>query len=144
MIDGWLVPEKKEAIIITEYCDQGTVEDRLGADESFVWQVIFQTAFALMQTSLVHLDIKTENLFLTKRRGQILVKVGDWGEANQGTDRVGTKLYQAPELWGKNREHSDQRVDVFALGVVAYRLMTGEYPFSSIEELKSTTVVADK
>ena len=107
IVDGWLDPDNQDATIIMEYCSEGTVEQKLLSPESFVWQVIFQTAFALVQTRIVHLDLKPENLLLTKRRGKILTIIGDWGEANCAADLVGTKLYMAPELWGKDKLHSD-------------------------------------
>jgi len=35
-------------------------------------------------------------------------------------------------------------VDVFSLGVIAFRLLTGDYPFSSVEEIKDKKLLASK
>jgi serine/threonine-protein kinase len=46
-------------------------------------------------------------------------------------NRTGTPLYMAPEI--VRRRHTDQRVDIFALGVTAYRLLTWEFPWPASE-----------
>ena len=47
------------------------------------------------------------------------------------TRRVGTVEILAPELL--RREPCDQRIDVFAWGIVAYELLSGQWPFDSPE-----------
>ena len=76
---------------------------------------------------VIHRDLKPANVFVTNR-GQ--VKVLDFGMAHAfGRKRVsgGTPAYMAPEQWEDAPE--DERTDVFALGVMLYRMLTGEYPF---------------
>jgi len=46
-------------------------------------------------------------------------------------NRTGTPNYMAPEI--VRRRKTDQRVDIFSLGVTAYRLMAYELPWSSVE-----------
>src|SRR5215470_4971967 len=77
---------------------------------------------------VVHRDIKPANVFRDER-GR--VKVGDFGVARlEGSDltqtgvRVGTPGYTAPEVL--QGAVADARADVFALGVLAYRLFTGQ------------------
>ena len=76
---------------------------------------------------VIHRDLKPANVFVTNR-GQ--VKVLDFGMAHAfGRRRLsgGTPAYMAPEQWADAPE--DERTDVFALGVMLYRMLTGEYPF---------------
>ena len=82
---------------------------------------------------IVHRDVKPENLMLT-RDG--VVKVADFGLARAYADAqiteaghvTGTVQYLAPEqLLG---EPADPRTDLYALGIVAFELLTGRLPFS--------------
>ena len=76
---------------------------------------------------VIHRDLKPANVFITNK-GQ--VKILDFGMAHAfGRRRLsgGTPAYMAPEQWEDDPE--DERTDVFALGVMLYKMLTGEYPF---------------
>jgi len=76
---------------------------------------------------VVHRDLKPANVFLCED-GR--VKVLDFGLAHAlGRRRIdgGTPAYMAPEQWKGAPE--DERTDVFALGVLLYRMLSGELPF---------------
>jgi eukaryotic-like serine/threonine-protein kinase len=97
-------------------------------------EIVEQVASALEEAhahGIVHRDIKPANVFLDER-GR--VKVGDFGIARmEGSDlteagvTLGTPGYAAPEI--VRGGVADARSDVFALGALAYRLLTGEKPF---------------
>ena len=98
--------------------------------------VLEQTLAALQHAhrqGIVHRDVKPENLMVT-RDG--VVKVADFGLARAFADAqiteagtvTGTVQYLAPEqLQG---EPADPRTDLYALGVVAFELLTGRLPFT--------------
>jgi beta-lactam-binding protein with PASTA domain/tRNA A-37 threonylcarbamoyl transferase component Bud32 len=98
--------------------------------------VLDQTLAALQHAhrqGIVHRDIKPENLMVT-REG--VVKVADFGLARALADAqiteagtvTGTVQYLAPEqLQG---EPADPRTDLYALGIVAFELLTGRLPFT--------------
>jgi len=89
---------------------------------------------------VVHRDLKPSNVFVTNR-GQ--VKILDFGMAHAfGRRRVsgGTPAYMAPEQWEDDPE--DERTDVFALGVMLYRMLSGEYPFPEDEGRWSSGLAA--
>ena len=44
-------------------------------------------------------------------------------------DQLGTPSYMAPELWGREEAEYDSSVDMWALGVVTYMLLSGKRPF---------------
>jgi len=83
------------------------------------------------KANLLHLDIKPENIFLTKEGPAKLI---DYGVARQRrTDAyesdniVGTIAYMAPEqLIG---DKLDYRADIFSFGVILHELTTGKHPF---------------
>jgi serine/threonine-protein kinase len=88
---------------------------------------------------IVHRDLKPSNLFRTHRRdGTTLVKLMDFGisklvEADRGAltptpDSPGTPRYMSPEQLLSARR-VDSRTDVWALGVIAFRMLTGKHPF---------------
>ena len=92
------------------------------------------------RAGLIHRDIKPANIFLS-RRGEIpdYVKVLDFGLVRQlstSTDLtqsavesvVGTPLYLSPEAVIAP-DRVDARADIYALGCVAYFLVTGAPPF---------------
>jgi serine/threonine protein kinase len=99
---------------------------------------------ALHAANIIHCDIKPENLYLANTPEQKkLVKILDFGLAEVAgvsptTDPPalrGTAQYMAPEqVLG---DPVDARTDVYALGVVMFRLLTGQLPF----DLKLSTTL---
>ena len=86
------------------------------------------------RAGIVHRDLKPANLMLTESG---VVKVMDFGLARMaGTEHltnngfmVGTPAYMAPEQ--VLAEEIDGRADLYAMGVVLYRLLTSQLPFKA-------------
>lgn len=106
---------------------------------SFVLHVLGSVAAALEvahAAGIVHRDLKPANIFLLAPGG---VKLLDFGIARLDISLVsrprtsafqtlGTPSYMAPEQCTGEHE-IDHRADVYALGVVAFRLLTGGLPY---------------
>ncbi|HEY0463144.1 MAG TPA: serine/threonine-protein kinase, partial [Polyangiaceae bacterium] len=91
---------------------------------------------ALHQTGIVHCDIKPDNLFLTAQQGAPKeLKILDFGLAEVEGQAVvseahavrGTAQFMAPEQVLGDRV--DARTDIYSLGVVMFRMLTGQLPF---------------
>jgi serine/threonine protein kinase len=94
---------------------------------------------------IVHRDLKPGNLFLTRGvDGRPLVKVLDFGisktmDPSIGGDGLsltntsmllGSPLYMSPEQM-RSSKHVDERSDLWALGAIAFELLTGRVPFEA-------------
>jgi serine/threonine-protein kinase len=89
---------------------------------------------------LIHRDIKPANIFATERGGRYdFVKLLDFGLVQEAMDQVpatqdrgrtvsGTPAFIAPEQVRRDRP-LDRRCDLYAIGAVAYNLLTGRPPF---------------
>jgi serine/threonine protein kinase len=94
---------------------------------------------------LVHRDIKPENIVLiAQHSGPPVAKILDFGisrlreqpAGQKGLTQtgmvIGTPEYMSPEqAMGKRGEEIDGRSDLYSLGIVMYRMLTGELPFQA-------------
>ena len=142
--------EKGSFYIAMEYVD-GSDLDQLLQDEKFpreigmmiLHQALRGLAYA-HEKGVVHRDVKAANILVGNGGA---VKVVDFGLAYAGAHSaqltstgaiVGTPVYMSPEL--VNGEVSkDPRMDIWAAGVILYRLITGEFPFTG-ENVPSTLI----
>lgn len=119
------------------------IRDREPMDLQRVWWILVQICRSLSEAhriGLIHRDLKPENIFLLERNGRDHVKVLDFGvsKALNGFDKddvtslapltlegtvFGTPLYMAPEQ--AMAEDLTPAVDVYALGQMAYEMITG-------------------
>ena len=94
---------------------------------------------AAHEKGIVHRDLKADNVFIARdaRLGE-QVRILDFGISKvmetDGTDLtqtgavMGTPHYMAPEQV-RGEKDVDERIDVWALGVMLYEMLTGMYPF---------------
>ena len=95
---------------------------------------------AVHAAGIVHRDIKPENVYLVRRgKDADFVKLVDFGIARvlqaegigptttQNGRVFGTATYISPEA--ATGEETDERSDIYSLGVLTYQLLTGELPF---------------
>lgn len=127
---NYVVMEYVEGETLDRYCRM----DALLPVERVV-EIIFKCALALDYASrngIIHRDIKPANIMLS-HDGE--VKIADFGAAlKMQTDQtqlvgIGSPSYMSPEQM--RLDALTQQTDIYSLGVVMYRLLTGRLPFEA-------------
>ncbi|MFY0582547.1 protein kinase domain-containing protein [Cystobacter fuscus] len=131
--------------IVMELLEGEDLETRLGRQGrlplAVVSSLLNQVAKALASAhaaGIIHRDLKPANLFLARVDTEEVVKVLDFGLARLGTsgpvamkpprELMGTPRYMSPEQLSGGAG-IDHRSDLWSLAVVAYRVLTGCFPF---------------
>ena len=133
-----------------EYCDNGDLctflnkikkqrkNENYFLETDFVWKLFIQMSIGLYyihSKKIIHRDIKTLNIFLTKN---LDAKIGDLGVAkilentNHAMTFIGTPYYVSPEMC-KNKPYNEKS-DIWALGCILYELLTFNHPFTATNQ----------
>ncbi len=130
--------ERDIAYLLIEYAPNGSLRDRL--DTSAPHPLPLDEALSLLsqigdglqyahEHRIVHRDLKPENILFNAKGEALLADFGIAIVLSSGTqlgESIGTPAYMAPEqLQGLSSQKSDQ----YALGCIAYEMMTGHLPF---------------
>jgi serine/threonine-protein kinase len=124
-----------------EYVGGGDLAERLGRTDEIIpipecvriFAQMCSGVQAIHDAGIVHRDLKPENIFLTKDN---TVKIGDFGIARAGSGPrltehggvVGTIEYVSPEYMLNSQV--DWRSDIYAMGILAFEMVTREAPFT--------------
>jgi serine/threonine-protein kinase len=155
IIDIWDTGMSKlgDPFLVMEYLEGESLSDMLKRtgpiDLKAACAVLEPVLFALSaahEKGIIHRDLKPENIFLARVQGEDLpvVKIIDFGVSKlQETGQtivtevgiqIGTPAYMAPEqICGE--ESLDHRADLYSIGVVFYKMLTGELPFTGPNNL---------
>lgn len=139
---GYFVMEWLEGESLSARLDKGG----LPATEAIeILDAICDALDAAHEAGVVHRDLKSDNVFIAKLRDQRKVKLLDFGLAKLAgrgesgehgalhTTKsgmvVGTPAYMSPEQ--ARGKHVDHRTDIYALGCLTYKMLTGRLPFTA-------------
>ena len=128
----YIVMEYVDGISLKEYIEQ---QGKLGIKETvhFTMQILRALQHA-HDKGIVHRDIKPQNIMLLSNGN---IKVADFGIARFSysdtktmTDSaIGSVHYISPEQ--ARGDTTDDRADIYSIGVVLYEMLTGQLPFQS-------------
>ncbi len=127
--------------IVMEYIEGKTLKDYIEAKLILPWReasdYAIQIARGLEQAhknSIIHRDVKPHNIIMT---ADGVLKVTDFGIARANVQStvtcedsaIGSVHYISPEQ--ARGGYTDERSDIYSLGVVLYEMLTGKVPFDS-------------
>ncbi|MFZ6183897.1 protein kinase domain-containing protein [Nannocystis pusilla] len=129
---------------VMEYLEGEDLKSVLKRERVLPWErardIILQVCAALAAAhahGVVHRDLKPDNIYLIRQGDQELVKVLDFGiakviseagdEMTQTGVLLGTPEYMSPEQ--AQEQPLDGRSDIYAMGVLMFRMFTGRLPF---------------
>eukprot|EP00316_Scyphosphaera_apsteinii_P011201 CAMPEP_0119343668 /NCGR_PEP_ID=MMETSP1333-20130426/106570_1 /TAXON_ID=418940 /ORGANISM="Scyphosphaera apsteinii, Strain RCC1455" /LENGTH=730 /DNA_ID=CAMNT_0007356073 /DNA_START=45 /DNA_END=2237 /DNA_ORIENTATION=+ len=148
--------ERHQMHIIMELCKGGALVSRMknhrhGYGEQAAATLVQKMLSAVLychHKGVVHRDIKLDNFIYENEAEDAELKLIDFGfacEVKPGYeamwDQIGTPSYMAPELWADHCKEYDSSVDMWAMGVVAYMLLSGKRPFHHTDRKEKARMI---
>jgi len=131
-----------------ELCDKSLADLKKPLDPERAAWIIFNTAEGLKYAhsqKIIHRDLKPHNILLKEG----VPKISDWGlskvmadSSSATTTKAFTPYYASPEQI--NGKSTDNRTDIWQLGVIFYELVTGELPFKGNTLVEIGMAIATK
>lgn len=147
---------RDQPCMVTEYLDGEDLQQRLERLGRLPVEQVADIARQLCagitaahRCGVIHRDLKPSNIFLTATAdGNTLVKVLDFGvaklsdspEITKGGAVVGTPAYMAPEQ-ACGAKDVGPSADVYGIGAVMYRMLTGRSPYESRDATSSLAML---
>ena len=139
---GVIKPPNENPIMIMDFYENGSLyhllhEENIKLNMKDQISISFGIANGVnylhrLHPKIIHRDLKSENVLLTKDKKPILT---DFGlakvkiETQKVTQAVGTPQWMAPELFDEDEGKLTEKVDIYSFGMVLYEISTNLIPF---------------
>lgn len=144
-----VITEGLSTVVLEEYINGITISDELHdkvyseAAARAIVRDLCNALTALHSLGVIHRDIKPENVMIGSDG---IVKLIDFDSArlfkvykSGDTSVIGTTGFAAPEQFGISQ--SDERTDIFSLGILMNVMMTGEHPSKNLYKGKLSGII---
>ena len=134
--------DSKSYYIVMEKCDENLEnymqKNKSGLSEHKIKEILLQLnkAFKVMRAkNIIHRDLKPQNILLKYvSQNQFIVKIADFGLSREFNGAnfstlAGTPIYFAPEILNQNGNYMPIKCDLWAIGVIIYKLKFNEISF---------------
>ena len=138
--DAFFDENSKTLNIVMEYADGGDMSKKIKYNlknglifrENIIWNYLIQILEGLNylhEKNIIHRDLKSANIFLTKNG---TIKIGDLNvskiaKVGMAYTQTGTPYYASPEIWLD--KPYDYKSDIWSLGCILYELCQLKPPF---------------
>ena len=127
--------------IVMEYVEGYTLKEVIAQSGKLTWRATVKIASQICaglehahKNHIIHRDIKSQNILVNE---ELVAKVTDFGIARAATDftitmtgnTIGSVHYFSPEQ--AKGQHTDEKSDIYSLGIVMYEMITGHVPFDA-------------
>lgn len=127
--------------IVMEYVEGYTLKEVIAQSGKLTWRATIKIASQICaglehahKNHIIHRDIKSQNILVNE---ELVAKVTDFGIARASTNStitmtgntIGSVHYFSPEQ--AKGQHTDEKSDIYSLGIVMYEMITGRVPFDA-------------
>ena len=127
--------------IVMEYVEGYTLKEVVAQSGKLTWRATVKIASQICsglehahKNHIIHRDIKSQNILVNE---ELVSKVTDFGIARASTNStitmtgntIGSVHYFSPEQ--AKGQHTDEKSDIYSLGIVMYEMITGRLPFDA-------------
>lgn len=127
--------------IVMEYVEGYTLKEVITKSDRLTWRAVIKIASQICaglehahKNHIIHRDIKSQNILVNT---DMVAKVTDFGIARASSNStitiagntIGSVHYFSPEQ--AKGQHTDEKSDIYSLGIVMYEMLTGRVPFDA-------------
>lgn len=127
--------------IVMEYVEGYTLKEVIAQSGKLTWRATVKIASQICsglehahKNHIIHRDIKSQNILVNE---ELVSKVTDFGIARASSNStitmtgntIGSVHYFSPEQ--AKGQHTDEKSDIYSLGIVMYEMITGHVPFDA-------------